>query len=183
MEIKPFIKKLGELNACIEAKRVIRHYKTSQEWWDDTDRGDWMLWLAGKNAGEPWSEKRKKLVLTACKCARLLLKHIPDNEKRPLKAIETAEAWANGDVNISIKDVLAAADAVDAAADVYAADAAYVYAADAAYDAVFAAVLAVYAAFTDDAADVTDAAYAKDGMLKQCAAIVREAYPNVDELF
>ena len=43
-----------------------------------------MLWLLGKQSGPPESKSRKKLVLSACKCARLALKHVPKGEKRPL---------------------------------------------------------------------------------------------------
>ena len=78
-------------------------------------------------------------------------------EKRPLKAIETAEAWARGEGRITIEDVKKAAYAADAAA----------------YAAAHAAHAAAYAA--DAAADAAYAA-ADAATLKKCADIVREHY-------
>ena len=122
MKIKDYISYLKELNACSEAVEWSGQFETSQEAWDNCERGDWMLWLLGKQAGEPESKSRKKIVLAACECARLSLKHIPKTEKRPLEAIQTAEKWAKGIGGISLQDVKDAADAANAAA--YAADAA-----------------------------------------------------------
>jgi len=116
-----FREKLKEINACFDAIQWAENYTSLQKAWDNCERGDWILWLIGKQAGKPESKSRKKLVLTACKCARLALKHVPKNEKRPLKAIQTAEKWAKGDNNISLQDVRSAAAYAAAA---YAADAA-----------------------------------------------------------
>ena len=167
MKINDYILKLKELGACSEAIENARNYEISQQLWDDCKRGDWMLWLIGKLSGEAGNEKRKKLVLTACQCARLSLKYVPEDEKRPLIAIETAEKWAKDEAKI--KDVRAAAYAAYAAA--YAAAAA----ADAAADA-YAAYAAAYAA---DAAAAAD----RKEILAKCADIVRKEYPNIDELF
>lgn len=76
-----------------------------------------MLWLIGKSVGGPRSKSRKKLVLVVCKCARLSLEYVREDEKRPLIAIQTAEKWAKGDNKITLQDVrTAAAAAYDAAA-------------------------------------------------------------------
>ena len=166
MKINDYINRIKGLNACGSAIEAALQYETSQAMWDDCKRGDWMLWLIGKLYGDPGSEKRKRLVLAACKCARLALKHVPQNEGRPLKAIETAEGWAKGEGDITLGDVRAAADAAYDAAD-------------AAYDAADAAAAAAYAAY--DAADAYDAA--RKETLAKCAHIVREYYPNVDDLF
>ena len=69
-----------------------------------------MLWILGNQAGKPGSDKRRKLVLAACECARLSLKHVKKGEKRPLQAIETAERWARKEKGVSIQDVRIAAD-------------------------------------------------------------------------
>ena len=61
--------------------------------------------------------------------------HLPENERRPLQAIKTAEAWARGKPGVSLSDVR----------DAYAADAAYAAYAAAAYataDAAYAAAAA-----------------------------------------
>jgi len=162
---------LKKLNACNDAVEWAKQFKSLQEAWDNCERGDWMLWLLGKQSGDPYSKSRKKLVLTACKCARLSLKHVPKGENRPLRAIQTAEKWARGDRDVSLQDVRSAADAADA---VYAAG----YAAG-------------YAAYAADAADAADAAYAadayaayaaadaRDETLKKCANIVRKDYPKI----
>ena len=96
MEINEYVQEIKKLSACGEAIKSALEYETSQEMWDDCKRGDWMLWLVGKKSGKPECEKRKQLVLTACKCARLALPHVTEGETRPQKAIETAEQWAKG---------------------------------------------------------------------------------------
>ena len=182
MKINDYISKIKNLGACGEAIEAAHNYTTSQELWDDCKRGDWMLWLAGKLSGEPEGEKRKRLVLTACKCARLSLVYVKDGELRPLKAIETAEKWAKGEDGVSIQDVREAADAAVSAADAaYAASAAS--AAYAAYAAAAASAASAggAAAYVADAA--ADAAYAKPKKLAKCSDIVREYYPDVDVLF
>ena len=93
-------------------------------------------------------------MLVACECARLALPYVPKGEKRPLKAIEVAEAWVRGEVTIEeVRDV---ADAADAAYAAYAADAAYT----------------TYAACAADAA-------ARKNILAKCADIVRKHYPII----
>jgi len=202
MKINDYILKIKKLGACSEAIEAAHQYETSQKLWEDCDRGDWMLWLIGKLSGEPGSDKRKRLVLAACKCARLALKLVPEGEKRPLRAIETAEKWARGEGNVTIKDVrAAAADAAAAAAaadaTAYAADAAAAaaaadataYAADAAaaaYDAAaayaaayaaYAAYAAAYAAYAADAAAYAAAyAYAADAAYAAAYAADAAAY-------
>ena len=136
--MKKHIIELKKLKACHEAVEYANQFDTLQVVWDNCERGDWMLWLIGKGVKGPRSKSRKKLVLTACECARLALKYVKKGEKRPLKAIQAAEKWAKGEGGISLEDVRKA----DAAA----------YAAYAAYDAAYAA----YAA----AAAVDDATYA-----------------------
>jgi hypothetical protein len=187
MEINDYILKIKKLGACEAAVLAAHNYQTSQELWDKCYRGDWMLWLIGKLSGKPESEKRKKLVITACKCARLTLTFAGENKDDTEKCIVTAENWAKNVENVTIDDVRAAADAAYAAAYVAADAAAYVaadaadaaYAADAAaYAADAAAYVAAYAAYAADAADA-----AKKQTLKQCADIVRKDYPDIQSLF
>jgi len=113
--MKKHITYLKKLNACYDAVEWADGFKTMQEVWDNCERGDWMLWLLGRQSGKPGTKSRKKLVLAACKCARLSLKYIPKNEKRPLKAIQTAEKWAKNDPSISLQDIRDAAYAAAAA--------------------------------------------------------------------
>ncbi len=43
---------------------------------------------------------RKIVAIVACDCARTALKFVPAGEMRPLKCIETVEAWARGEATI-----------------------------------------------------------------------------------
>jgi len=86
--------KLYVLRACEDARKWVANQATYEQAWATCSRGDWMLWLVGKFAGEPWSDGRKPLVLAACECARLALPYTKD--KRVLKCIETTEAWTRG---------------------------------------------------------------------------------------
>ena len=201
------IEKLESIHACGDAVKWVKSCpaKTDQEVWSTCERGDWMLWLIGAVARND-TVKRKRLVLTACKCARLALTHVPEGEKRPLIAIETAEKWANDDDSITIADVKAAAaaahtaayvaaDAAYVAADVaayvaadvaaYAADAAAAAAAaaDAAADAAAAAAYAaVYAyAYTTATADAAAAA-ARMKTLAECARITLADWPKIEDV-
>ena len=187
-------KYLNKLGACLEAVEWASHFKTLQEVWDKCERGDWMLWLLGEQAGGSRSKSFKKLVITTCKCARLSLKYIPKKEKRPLAAIQTAEKWARGEKNISLQDVKNAADAV-----VYAShdnlDAACSYALDGVTEAVdayyfydsdiyeaFSVAKYVAAADSIDIAPNTsdyDSSSAGKKALKKCADIVRKYHPII----
>ena len=199
MNIKNAIKLLKKLRACSDAVKWAEQFNTPQEAWDKCERGDWMLWLAGKQVGSPRTKSRKKLVLTACACARLTLPiwdKYNKKDKRVRQAVIAAEKWAKGQ-GVSLQEVRLAADAAaDAATD--AADAAYAaraaaraaayaaadaaYAADAAADAAYAADVAAYAA----AYAAADAAYAasctRKKTLKKCANIVRKFYPDVNKI-
>ena len=176
MEIKEYIEKLEKLNACREAREDALKYKTSQELWDACKRGDWMLWLIDRLSGEPESEKRKKLVLAACQCARLSLKYVKEGETRPLKAIETAESWARGE-SVTIEVVRTASAAYAAySASTAASSAAYAaYAASAAAAAYAAAYAAASAADAD--ADAAFAARAINELqtAEICRSILGEA--------
>ena len=98
--------RLVELGACADAREWAAPYATFAEAWAACERGDWMLWLIGRaNAAPPDSVARQQLVLAACACARLVLSHVTAGEQRPLRAIETAERWANGEEGVSLSDV------------------------------------------------------------------------------
>ena len=152
MTKKDYIQLLKDLNACGSAIEWSKNTKGGpQMLWNKCNRGDWMLWLISRIDPD-----RKRLVLTACKCARLALKCVKKGDNRPLKAIETAEAWANGTEGVSIQDVKDAA-------------------ADAAAYAAYAANAAAYAADAADDATRTET-------LKQCADIVRGDWPKISEV-
>ena len=133
----------------------------------------WLTWLYGRLLARG-HVRREPLVIAACLCAREVLHLVPAGEERPLRAIETAEAWARGEATTdAVREARRvayaayaayaaaayAADAADAAAAAYAADAAY---AAAVYAAAYAAADAAYAAavYAADAAYAAYAAYA-----------------------
>ena len=170
-------RQLTALRACAEAITWAKGYDSLDAAWHACERADWMLWLAGHCAGDVDSASRQRVVLAACACARTALKHTKD--PRPLKAIETAEAWARGEAGVTLDDVRNAR--VAAAAAAYAADAA----ADAAAAAFAAAYAAAYAAAVAAAAAAYAAAYAADAAadadadaLRKMADIVRQHIPE-----
>lgn len=106
---KGAIEMLRRDDACSEAMAWATETKGSpQSLWDACERADWLLWLAARVGAD-----RKLVVLAACACARTALPHVRAGELRPLRAIETAEAWARGEA--TIKQVRAAASAAYAA--------------------------------------------------------------------
>ena len=194
-----FYKKLEKLGACPGAVEWSKQFTSLQKAWDKCERGHWMLWLLGMKCNN--INQRKMLVFTACQCARLSLKYVKKGEKRPLKAIQTAEKWAKDDSSVMLEDVQSDAAAYAAAY----ADAAAAYAAGAAaYAAGYAAAYAVAAADAAAAADAdaaadaaaaaaadaaAAAAYAADAAaaarsktLKKCADIIRKYYPKPPRL-
>jgi len=130
--MESYITELKGLKACQEAIAWLEEgkYKTLNDAWQVCERGDWMLWLVGT------------------------LSYVTKDDTRPLKAIEMAEAWANGDPGISLSDLRTAVDAVD--------------------DAVYAVYAAAYAAYT--------AVHAAHATQSQCADIVRQYYPTAPKL-
>ena len=137
---------LRALGACDEAVEWASTQPDAETAWAQCRRADWMLWIAGRVAGPSTPEGRGQLVLAACACARTALRHVPDDDVRPLRTIETAEAWARGEA--SLDDVRAAAYTAAA------------YSANAAAYAAYAAAYAAYAAYGAANAAAYAAAYA-----------------------
>jgi hypothetical protein len=160
---------LVELEACESAIAWVESTKCQslESAWKKCERGDWMLWYAGKKAGPVGDEKRKRLVLAACECARLSLpiyeKRYPD-DNRVRECIDTTEKWARNEatleaLKVSRRNCYAASAAAAAAA-----------AADAAYASASAAAAAYAASAASDARSKT---------LSACAEIVRKHYPEL----
>jgi len=167
MTAKQFDALLVRLHACDDA-RTWATGKTLQAVWETCERGDWLLWLAGRMEGKPGWHTRQQIVLAACACVETALKYVPAGEDRPRLAIEVARRWAAGGAEIA--EVRKAASAASAAA-AYAAYAASAAAAYAAYAA--AAYAAAYAAFPVDVADAV-----RTRSLKELADIVRRELPQ-----
>jgi len=186
--MKAWIEPLKEIKACEDALEWCKGYESLAGAWAVCQRGDWMLWLLGKLSGNPESASRKRLVLTACQCARLALPYVESGELRPLRAIEVTEAWARGDEGIRREDVRkAAAHAAYAAyaaasASAYAAASASASAADAAAHAAYAAYAAAPAAYAAAHAAAHAAYAARLKTLAKCADIARQYYPVAPKL-
>ena len=164
---------LESRHACDPALEWLEQ-RNSDEMWEHCERPDWLLWWAARHV------PRKELVLVACQCARLALPYVDAGEIRPIKAIETAEAWTRGEVEL--EEVKGAANAA-----YYAANAAY-YAARAAADDAHAAALAA----ANAAARTADAAYAapaadpaayvtRTAAQSRMCEIIRQQWPTCPE--
>lgn len=164
MNIQQVARTVAKMGACGDAVGWLESLPadtTLDDAWRQCERGDWMLWLLGRLSGGPRSKSRRRLVLASCGCARLSLKYVPAGEKRPLRAIQTAERWTRG--NATLAQVRAAAyDAYDA------------------YDAYADAAVAVAVA-AGAAAAVAYAAARRDA-LAACADIVRKHFPRAPKI-
>ena len=144
---------------------------------------------AAARAGVDW----RLVVLAACACARNALRHVPPGEARPLRAIETAEAWTRGEATaeqVSAASFYAAQAASDANAN---ANANAAYAAYAAFYASLASTKAnadysfdcvAYAAFHAAAASTagrSPQASQRDA-LREMTALVRSIIPTLNVL-
>jgi hypothetical protein len=148
--MKQFKDLLIELNACEDAIDWVGN-KTIEQALADSQRGDWLLWLA-KKLDLPLN----KLTLAKARCAKTVIHLMKD--QRNIDAVNVAEKFGLDECTIEELNTAAyyayAAYAADAAA--YYAYAAYAADADADELADFAAYAAAYAA--DAAAYAADAA-------------------------
>lgn len=119
---KNWYSRIASLGPCGDEREWAESKQNAKEAWESCDRGDWMLWLVEKISDQQGIPSHRKLVLTACECARLSLKYVTKGDERPRIAIETAERWARRCCDVTIEDVREAAYAAYAAA--YAANAA-----------------------------------------------------------
>lgn len=78
--------------ACGEALKWLRScgFETARECWFQCQRGDWLMWLAGKR-GVP----TRKLVAAAAACARHVLRD--DAHADTVRAVELAERYGSGE--------------------------------------------------------------------------------------
>ena len=95
---------------------VRKHNHTLHTAWESCERPEWMLWLCGKMEGHPGWPTRQQIVLMACEIARGVL-HLTREKDREVcrKAIEAAEAYANGTGTARAAAYAAACAAADAA--------------------------------------------------------------------
>ena len=147
-------RKLQAIGACLDAVEWARTQPSLAAAWRTCERGDWMLWLAGRRIVTAGSLSHRRVVKAAASCARLALPIYEarrPNDKRPRAAILAAEQWARVPSEANKQKASAAADAASSsayAASAYAADAAAASAASAA-SAAYAAYAYAYAAYAD----------------------------------
>jgi hypothetical protein len=149
----PLKQSLIDLGACPDAIKWIGRRRSAAKAWAECPRGDWMLWLLARTIGRT-TDGRRRVVSAACECARLALPYVSAGDLRPLRAVETAEAWAAGQV--PLQEVRLASAAAYAAAS---------------------AAAAAYAAYAADAAGAK-----RDAVLAQCANIVRRHFPSPPQI-
>lgn len=187
---------LVDLGACEDAREWVDAQPDAEAAWAACERGDWMLWLAGRLSGPPGSESRRRLVLAACDCAELARPHVPAAWRDRIwpavdQALHVARSWARRVPGVTPEDVRRAGAAAYAAAAYaaglvddatwLAATAADAAAATAWVDAAYVAGDAAAAIVGGDAAIVDgDAAAdaARPAMLRACAHVVRAHYPE-----
>ena len=167
--------------------------------WLKCERGDWMLWLAGKTCGPVNTDGHRKMTAAKCRCARLVLHIFEERRKgdlRPRQAIEAAEKYAGGQVYSASSAAsyyaaasYAASAASSSSASASSASASYYAASSAAssasapssssssssYVAAAASYAASYAASADDAS--ADWKNARSSMLAKCADEIRVVFP------
>jgi len=129
--MKKHIVGLKKLGACQSAVTFAEKFDTLGAAWKACERGDWMLWFAGRAAGGPDSESRRKVVLCAVECARRALpiyeKRFPGDD-RVKACLDAAEHWAKSGTGLpQLREARSACFSARAAA------------ADAAYAAAYAA--------------------------------------------
>jgi len=161
---------LNVLRACDQAVAWCLTQPDLETAWQTCERGDWMLWLAGRLSGPVGDPRRILLAIAAADCAQPAVDAMREGAVKAasVECLRVTRAWADGaasldDVRMARRSAAAAAYAAYAAAAAYAADAADA-AAYAAYAAAYAADAAAYAAdaaaYADDAAAYADDANA-----------------------
>ena len=163
-----WLEDLLALGVYPDAVKWASQFSTLQAAWEASERGDSMLWFAGRVAGgEPNSPERLKLILATCDCARLALGHVPAGKEFPRQATSATENLATGTATLAqLKAATRAAWPCGATGAVWD---------DWATETVWSAG-ASWVAWATGATWFTGAARAT--VLRQCADIVRRHYPE-----
>ena len=160
-------RKLNKLGACEDAVEWARDYQTLEAAWAACRRGDWMLWLAARAAGEPGSESRRLVARAAAACARLALPAWKSRHPDDTTVEAAIVAAERGDPKECQKAAWAASASASAAA----------WAAWAA-----SASAAAWAAWAESAAE-SAASASHDSSLAASSDIVRLHYPSPPVVF
>lgn len=113
MDNATFLSLLERMGSCPEAVKWVDGF-TLCDAYQKCARGDWMLWLAMRMAGDPGWPTLEEVVSVAADIAETVLKYVPDGEERPAIAIATARRWVLGEATTD--ECHSAARAADRAA-------------------------------------------------------------------
>src|ERR1700674_4673990 len=97
MTLQTFLQHLVAIGASkeildwVRAASVADPLQPAESIYNSCERGDWLLELAAQA-----NVDLRTIVLACCAAARTALQYVPEGERRPLVAIETAERWAQG---------------------------------------------------------------------------------------
>lgn len=76
------------------ARAELSRYTSLRAWWIQAERGDWMLWAAGRAGADS-----RLLVKAAIDCVRLVLDHLDEDGRAiAVGALQVAELWCDGRV-------------------------------------------------------------------------------------
>ena len=97
--------------ACAEAVTWARGFDSFDAAWSACERGDWMLWWAGRVSGPPDSPSRRRLVAAAQECARESWPYVTDGDTVLVISLcdHVVSEYLEG--RADLEDVRAAADA------------------------------------------------------------------------
>lgn len=91
---------LLSIRACGDALEWLGD-RSIAEAWLDCPRGEWMLWWAPRCPSFVANgDLHRRIGLAACEIARTALVHVPADDLRPLRAIETTERFWRGEVTL-----------------------------------------------------------------------------------
>ena len=92
--MKPhWTQQLVKLGACEPAVVWARDYPSLEAAWAACERGDWMMWIAGRLSGKPGSAKRRKFLLALRNCLGLTAKPHEPIERWYLSSSANASVW------------------------------------------------------------------------------------------
>ena len=168
-EILPWQEFLKKHSAC-ESGYLEASDKLPQQWWDMTERPDWMIWVLKKLP--QYKEDKRIWIRIALVCAKETVHLAKDPQQRPQKAIEAVEQWL---LDPSEENRLKCRVVASAAKD-YAASAAYASAASAASASASTSASASYAyASASYAASAASAVSIRKGICEK----IREIIPQL----
>ncbi len=76
------------------ARAEVSRFPTLRAWWVVAERGDWMLWAAGRAGADS-----RLLVAAALECVRTILDHLDEDARAiAVAALLVAERWCDGRV-------------------------------------------------------------------------------------